>query len=612
MAKTSFKKKVKGQESEVRGQKFLRLNKGYILVIFFLILALVFRLIHLQNIEKNDPTFYQLPYGTDMVTYDNQAQNILKGKHPTPYYYGPLYSYFLALVYLIFGHNLYIARLIQMLLGVVTLFFIFLIADKVFGRKVAIISLCLASCYDMFILHEGLLLLETLTCFLNTISLFFLLKIEKEANFKNIFLSGSFLGLSALARANILLFFPFILIWMLKNLKLKTKNSKLLILRYALFCLITFLVISPATIMNYIASKKFILISTNGPVNLWIGNNERADGTFLQPSIPKRLEKRLKEIGDKAYIEEVIKFIKETPNLFINLLIKKFFLFWGAFEVANNMNYEQIKSYSSIMKLHFFIGFGIIGPLGLFGIFLSLRKKETLLLLLYIFSFMLSTIFLFVLGRYRIVFLPTMLSFAGFSIFWAYERILKKEYKKILFLSPLLLFSFIFVWHKEIYGISFPFIHPEGMHINKDNKVIVRDVSDEWKGEDCIVLSEGDKVKKELLINEDLSLFNEAEIEFKYGVGENPARLILTVNDAYSIIINFTYTQGLIKAFNTSIPINSLKKGKNSFVFSLEGESNFALPYNQAYSFGRSYQFKDSDFKKIEKGEFMVWISLKS
>lgn len=577
------------------------LHKG--LIALFLILSFVFRIIHLESIKENDPTFYNLPYGTDMVTYDTQAQDIIKGKHPTPYYYGPLYSYFLAIIYVIFGHNLYIARLIQMILGVFTLFFIFRIGDLVFGRKVAIIALILGTCYDMFILHEGLLLLEALNCFLNTLSLYFLLKIEKEPNLRFFILGGLSLGLASLTRANILLFLPFIFLWMIIVFKKKA------IYKFILLSLFTFIFISPATIMNYIKTGKFILISTNGPINLWIGNNEMADGRYLQPETPKHLEKRLKEIGDKAYIEEVIKFIKEKPDVFIRLLLRKFFLFWEAFEEGNNMNYYQIKrEYSPFLNLPFFIGFGTIAPLALFGIILALRKKHALLLNLYVLSSIIALIAFCIIARYRIAIVPVFIVFASFAICFLYERIKGLEYKRLLSYLPILIFSFILVWHKEIYATFVPFIYPSGIHREENNATIIKDTSDEWRGGNAILLTDGDMVKKELIIEEDLSLYKEAEIAFKYAADASEGILTINVNDSYSIPLKLGIsTQGLVKGFSFPIPISSLKNGKNSFVFSVVGKALFFILYDETYSFGRSYKFN----KNIKKGEFLVWLTLK-
>ncbi|MDI6752166.1 MAG: hypothetical protein QME07_04830, partial [bacterium] len=103
------------------------------------------------------------------------------------------------------------------------------------------ISLVISIFYGMFYIHEGVLLMESLVAFLNTISIFLLLRVEDKPSYKNIAFAGITIGLSALARANILLFIPFILIWMLS-----ISNFK----KFSFLCLILLLTISPATIRN--------------------------------------------------------------------------------------------------------------------------------------------------------------------------------------------------------------------------------------------------------------------------------------------------------------------------------------------------------------------------
>ncbi|MEW6482060.1 MAG: glycosyltransferase family 39 protein [bacterium] len=573
---------------------------------FFIILGLLFRIIHLQSIEKNDPTFYSLPSGTDMVTYDAQAQDILKGKHPAPYYYCPLYSYFLSFIYFFFGHNLYIARLIQMLLGVFTCLFIYFIANIVFGSRIALISLFLSIIYDMFLIHEGLILLESFSVFLNTASLFFILRLEKERKLKNIILSGLFLGLSALTRATALFFLPFILLWMLKSSRLKASGSRLI--RFAFLCLITFLTISPATIMNYIASKKFILISTNGPVNLWIGNNEKANGRYLQPLPSHNLEKRLEEIGDRAYIEEVLRFIKEKPKKFIALLLTKFFFFWDNYEDINNVNYGQVKGYSPLLKLPFFIGFGVIAPLAFLGICLSFRRNA-LLLHLFFLSYIIILIAFFVTGRHRLVVVPVMVIFSSFAISWIYDKVKEAEYKKLAFSFFPLLLGIILGWKNDIYANFVPIIYQDGFHIKEEKEITIKDTSEEWRGQNCLVLNRGTKCKKEIVIEEDLLKFKEISLKFKYGTLPNTI-VELKINESPSSAIDFPYTKGLINPYTCFVDKGILKNGVNSFVFEVK-EGTLAIPYDTTYTFGRSYEFRDGDFKKIKKGEFLVELSLK-
>ena len=136
------RRKKKPQIEEIFSRRFPQISadlrkrfftKEALIVSGLLVLAFIFRLIYLSHLKVNDPSFYQPPPGTDMLTYHNYAQQILNvtfGKEP--YYYGPLYYYFLALIYKIFGVDPYIAKLIQMMLGVGTSLLIYLIARKVF------------------------------------------------------------------------------------------------------------------------------------------------------------------------------------------------------------------------------------------------------------------------------------------------------------------------------------------------------------------------------------------------------------------------------------------------------------------------------------------------
>ncbi|MEW6680704.1 MAG: glycosyltransferase family 39 protein, partial [bacterium] len=342
-------------------------KKEIIIVSLLLLVGFILRLIYLSQIKEVN----LLLAGGDMITYHNQAIQILNGSFPKgPYYYNPLYSYFLALIYSIFGPNPYIVRKVQAIMGIILCLLIYLIARNVFDRKVALISLFLSTIYGLFMLYETCLLIEVLSTFLITLSLFFLL----NPSYKNLALAGISLGLSALARANILLFIPFLLIWMLKSSRVKGLGSR--VIRFGFLCLIILLTISPCTIRNYLASGKFVLISTNGPVLLWIGNNPYATGEYKYPPSPynEMVAERVKKEGDKAYIKEVISFIKEDPKGFLRLLFKKFLLFWSSLEIDNNFNSLIQRGYSHLLSLSIFIGFGIIGPLALIGILLSLSS----------------------------------------------------------------------------------------------------------------------------------------------------------------------------------------------------------------------------------------------
>ncbi|MEW6482026.1 MAG: hypothetical protein AB1397_03350, partial [bacterium] len=453
-------------------------------------------------------------------------------------------------------------------------------------------------------------------------SIFLLLRIEDNPSYKNIAFAGISLGLSALARANILLFIPFLLIWMLRNSKLKTQNSKLL--RYGFLCLIVLLTISPVTIRNYLASGKFVLISTNGPVNLWIGNNPYATGGCAYPpsDYSEKIYKKVKEKGNRAYIEEVLRFIKKEPKRWLFLLFRKFFLFWSRIEMENNINTSVQKGYSSLLNLPIFIGFGIIVPLGLTGIFLSTRLwKKIFLLYIYILCEMCGIVIMFVLGRYRICFVPVLIIFSSFCLFWWYEKIKKEKAKVFFSLIPLTLFISL-VYSQDISGRLYPLFHPGGIHFKKENVVIIKDNSDDKKiNENPFILKGKDKIKKELIITEDLQEFKEAILFLAYTtrvifyppnrhIPEKGGRVTININEKTEKDVYLSSTNGFVQNSLIELDSNFFYKGKNVITISSIEEGVFLFPIDESLDFKRSFFLKEGKWERIKNGEFMIWLEL--
>jgi len=546
-----------------------------------------------------------------LFCYNPYALQILSGTlGKEPYYYGPLYFYFLALVYKIFGIDPYIARLIQMLLGIATSLLIYLIARKVFNKTTALISISISIFYGMFYIHEGVLLMESLVTFLNTLSIFLLLRIENNPSYKNIALAGITIGLSALARANILLFVPFILIWIFFNSKLITHNSKLL--RFAFLCLVILLTISPATIRNYLVSGKFVLISTNGPVNLWIGNNPYATGEFYYPPsfYGDKVAEVVKEKGEMAYIEAVVRFFREKPIAFLSLQIKKFLLFWDKHEIENNVNYSLQKGYSSLFRLPIFLGFGLIGPFALFGILLSLRRPKCLLLQLAVLSFMIATVLFFITARYRLSIIPIFCLFSSIGIWWLCKKMYERRYK-VLSLSLIPLAASFFLCHySTIHNRLYPLSHPDGFHIKSDDRIIIKDNIGSTGADKVSLATEQDVIKKGLVINEDISRLKEVGVGFNFSAGEG-GFLSLEVNDRYAAPIKPMNTGGLMAWTEAIFPSAAFHKGMNSIFIRQLKEGDTTIAIDTSCSFSRSwFKKKEGRWKRLNKGEYMVWLTL--
>ncbi len=74
--------------------------------------------------------------------------------------------FFLALLYKIFGVNLFVVRLVQALLGAVSCGFLFLIGKRLFNRRSGLAAGLLMAVYPLFIYFDGELLIPVVLIFL--------------------------------------------------------------------------------------------------------------------------------------------------------------------------------------------------------------------------------------------------------------------------------------------------------------------------------------------------------------------------------------------------------------------------------------------------------------
>ncbi|MGB7062374.1 MAG: tetratricopeptide repeat protein [Candidatus Zixiibacteriota bacterium] len=437
-------------------------DREKIIVLGIFVLAYALRFIYLLQM-KSSPHFFSPTM--DPLFHDAWAQNIAGGNWigGKVFFRAPFYAYFLAIVYKIFGHDYIIPRLIQHLVGSFSCVLVYFLARKLFNRKVAVVSGFIAATYGMLLYFEGELLLDSFLVFFDLLLILFLLRAKENPKFFRWFACGAILGLSAITRPNILVFVPFVWLWIFLAFRRK-KTFKTVLTYSASFLLGSILVISPVTLRNIIAGKDTVLIASQGGINFYIGNNKNADGVSaifykedwqyrdFQQMAERETGQSLKpsEISN-YYYRKGVDFYLEDPSAAFGLLAKKFYLFWSRFEISNNQNIYFFRQYSSLIRI-LPLGFWLIGPLGLTGMILSMRavnrskktrsgktadrRKRILLPVLFILCYMATVVAFFVPARFRLPVIPLLLIFSGFSLVWLFERLREK---KIAFLGTFLL-----------------------------------------------------------------------------------------------------------------------------------------------------------------------------
>ncbi len=412
---------------------------------FFLVMgiAMVLRVIYLIQAQANDPLFFAPQM--DALYHHQWAQAIVARTEfiADAYFRAPLYPFFLALLYRIFGVNLFVVRLVQALLGAVSCGFLFLIGKRLFNRRSGLAVGLLMAVYPLFIYFDGELLIPVLLIFL-VLAGFVAFYISERFD-RYWYLPGFVFGLAALARPNILTFLAALFCWFLWRYRAGWWR------RAVPFFLAVLLPIVPVTVRNYVKSGQLILIAWQGGTNFYIGNNEFSDGTTaivpgtrgswwggyndVKVSAERALGRSLKgaEI-DRYWMAQGLKFWQQNPGRALLLTLKKIYLLFAGYEVSNNRDIYFFKRYSFlnflIFALPFFkFPFGLVLPLALAGFYLSRNKWRSLLpVYLFITVYGFSFVPFFITARYRLPLVPFYLlaAVAGISQWWqvgAQERV---------------------------------------------------------------------------------------------------------------------------------------------------------------------------------------------
>ncbi|MGB8656677.1 MAG: tetratricopeptide repeat protein [Candidatus Zixiibacteriota bacterium] len=432
-------------------------------VLFFAVLFLVAfipRLVHLLSIANNP--FFHFPI-IDAQTYDDWAQAIAKGHWigDKVFWQAPLYPYFLAIIYRIFGHDLFLARLIQLLLGSVNCLLLYKVARAVFNSKVALIVFLIASFYGPFIFFEAELLNPVLVIFLSLSLILVLLSFDRQPKTIKLLAAGVILGLSSITHGLTLIFLPFAILWTVVVLWKKQVATRKIV-NYSLCLLIGFLlVIFSTTIRNWLVGKELVLVSSNTGINFYVGNNPDYDRTTsIRPGIeweeliqgPMR-EGMMKSSERSAFFwKQALSYMTGQPISYLRLLFKKFLLILDGYEIKRNQDMYMFRSFSPVLSVLLWKGliyfpFGILLPLSLIGMIIFWRDRhnskskalEPILILYFILSQVIALLLFFVCDRYRLPLVPFLIAFAGYALYRLYEILKTKKSKDIVALLALFL-----------------------------------------------------------------------------------------------------------------------------------------------------------------------------
>jgi 4-amino-4-deoxy-L-arabinose transferase-like glycosyltransferase len=324
----------------------MKLMKICTIMLLIIALSFILRISPIVYLELNDPGYHARNINEIEFYYDDVARSLIAGKgfvhsvNPRPetikYHFEPgtpfsfvppLYAWWLYIVYLIFGPNVFLAKIIQSMIDSSTCLLIYCIGKKIFKKNA--ISLLAASLYAVYPL-------AIITCSrlyyqipMNVALCWMILCFMAPVTFKNGIWTGISVAISSLAKPVTL---PLIavmpIIRIVESFLEKNIFKKALLWSIALI-IAAIATLTPWTVRNYIVFNKFVPIQYGAPEAFYLGSKEE----YIDLDVMS-IKKKYGDFGlardqlAKTALYNHIDQLKKNPLDYTRFLGKKFFLSW--------------------------------------------------------------------------------------------------------------------------------------------------------------------------------------------------------------------------------------------------------------------------------------------
>lgn len=433
-------------------------------LLFLFVLGLVVRAVFIVE-HARLPSFGVLTL--DQKYYDLVARMLLAGKdlHELHGFRPLLYPLYLAGCYELGGSaGITLAIFVQHLLGVLTGIIVALLGARLFQHRISGLlagTLYLLAPVPLF--FEGELLITSSYTFLICATLLLHLRAAESQGWKGALLwllGGALIALTAQARANILIFmavYPLFAIWRWWRVRIP---SELLPLAGLIG---VFIMLVPWGVVNMKQSNYFHLIPSAGGVNLYLGNNRKADGMVPRQSrranisgehyedsvevwareeyaAAERAQGRVPSADPMAvsryWTRRTLKEIKADPVHWLHLMAKKCWLTLWNVEVPNNKSFSFVqKEYVSLRVLPVrWVMLLMLAPVGIWAARRWGNRNALFILLVYAVFYSLGNIAFFVCSRYRYPVWPVMAAIGGGGLMAVWDTIRQRRFRNLLWI----------------------------------------------------------------------------------------------------------------------------------------------------------------------------------
>lgn len=361
----------------------------------------------------------------DAWYYHRWALEILGGNFwgNDVFFLRPLYPYFLAGVYAVFGQHVLPVQIVQAALAGASCWLLYDVTRRLFGtRPAAFAALGYAFC-GVLVFFTGTLVYVELTVVFTLLTAWLLLAAGRR--WWAWLLAGLAFGLSVVCRPELLVLAPALALWL--ALRRVGWRDALIAAAGAL------VVVGAVPLRNYIVARDPVIFTAHSGVNFFYGNNPAADGAWqpapeLHPAAGfshEMLKRTARTVDGRQlswsassnhWLGRGLRYIVTQPGAWLRLELRKLLLFLSDYEVPNNYYLETARARSTALRVAF-LSFGMVLALALPGLAWAWRDRRTALpLYLYVAAYLLSALAFYVLSRLRAPVIPFLLAFAGLGL----------------------------------------------------------------------------------------------------------------------------------------------------------------------------------------------------
>ncbi|MDZ7859262.1 MAG: tetratricopeptide repeat protein [Candidatus Krumholzibacteriota bacterium] len=459
-------------------------GRGYKFALWGIISAAVLvRAVYLIQLGKSDLQWL-LPL--DMRFYRELAEGLSAGASMPggALSFNPLYPLILSAIFRVAGNGLLVPRIIQALLGVITIYLHYVAGKDIMknskgtgtraGEQAGIFAAATALLYPHFLLYEASLLATSFVTLIFISSFIIALRIDlhisgitefkiKTGNGRKYsagFLLGVLMGIGALGRPNLFfILIPAVIVWLFFR-RTRTDNGR----KAAVFCFVgTAIILSLPIAFNAVRTGRLIPVTSHGGINFYIGNRPEADGVYKPPDgmradmrgLLEDAKKRARELSNEELTgEEVSEYwfgrtvdgIREDPSRWLKLLGRKLLLFWNKAEIPDVIDISFYKESCPVMRL-LFIPFSFISVLAVMGLaVIFIIRRNRALFTVFTGSSVFSVIIFYINSRYRVVSVPVLILSASVFFSWATHQVRRRRWKNLTlaaFIAPALFFAVV-------------------------------------------------------------------------------------------------------------------------------------------------------------------------